>query len=91
MESTTIMEAFTWIGLCVTALLIYILFKEFSRFVQRVIIGKYKLKCICKHEYIPYIKWYGGEHGIDYSFKCRKCGKGKVIKTYQNSKDESVF
>lgn len=86
-----IMEAFTWIGLCVTVFLIYILLKEFLRFVQRVIVGKYKLKSICKHEYIPYMKWYGGEHGIDYNFKCRKCGKEKAIKTYQDSKTESVF
>lgn len=85
------MEVFTWIGLCVTVILTYLLLKKILVFIQRVIVGKYKLKCICNHEYIPYMKWYGGEHGIDYSFKCRKCGKEKVIKTYQNSKNESVF
>lgn len=85
------MEAFARIGLCVTAFLVCILLNEFLRFVQRVIVGKYKLRSICKHEYIPYMKWHGGEHGIDYSFKCRKCGKEKVIKTYRDSKNDSVF
>lgn len=84
------MEAFTFIGLCVVVGLFYIIFKEFCRFIQRVIVGKYKIKCICKHEYLPYIKLYGA-HGIDYSFKCKKCGKEKTIKTYQNSKMSPYF
>lgn len=85
------MEVFAFIGLCVVIVIFYIIFNELCGFIQRVIVGKYKIKCICKHEYLPHIKWHGGAHGIDYGFKCRKCGKEKTIKTYQNSKNESVF
>ena len=85
------MEALTFIGACTVTLLLWIILKEFSKFLQRVVVGKYKIKCICKHEFIPYMKWYGGEHGITYTFKCRKCNKEREMKSYQNSKDSSVF
>ena len=85
------MAAFTFIGLCVTSFLIVILLIQISNFIQRVIIGKYKLKLICKHEYVPYAKFYNGRNGIDYIFKCRKCEKTKEIKSFQKSSTEQVF
>lgn len=85
------MEGLAFIGGCVVIFLCCIVLREFIKFIQRVVVGKYKIKCICKHEYIPYMKFYSGEHGIDYTFKCRKCDKQKDIKTYQHSNKESVF
>lgn len=85
------MEILTFIGACTVILLVLIVLKEFSKFIQRVIVGKYKIRCICKHEFIPYMKWYGGVHGITYTFRCRKCNKEKELKSYQSSKEDSVF
>ena len=85
------MIAFTFIGMCVVAFVITMLLVFISKFIQKVIVGKYKLKSICKHEYVPYAKFYNGRNGIDYIFKCRKCFKQKEIKSYQKSKEEQVF
>lgn len=85
------MVAFTFIGLCVVSFVIVMLFICVSKFIQRVIVGKYKLKLICKHEYVPYAKFYNGKNGIDYVFKCRKCLKHKEIKSFQKSNTEQVF
>lgn len=85
------METFTFIGIFVVALIICTTLKELYKFIQKIVVGKYKVKCICKHEYVPYMKWYGGKHGIDYIFKCNKCDKRKEIKSYQNSKEETIF
>lgn len=85
------MIAFTFIGICVFAFLIIICATLFFKFIQRVIVGKYKLKSICKHEFIPYAKFYNGINGIDYIFKCRKCLKQKEIKSFQKNNKEQVF
>ena len=84
------MEVFTFIGMFVTGSFILIALKAFFKFTQTVIVRKYKIKCICNHEYVPYCKFYG-EHGSDYIFKCRKCGKEKQIKSFKDGNDEQAF
>lgn len=85
------MEAFTFIGMCVVALFILVLLKAISKFIQLVLVRKYKIKFICNHEYVPYCKFYNGQNGIDYTFKCRKCEKTKEIKSFQKNNTEQVF
>lgn len=73
-------EYFAFIGLFVTALVVIIIVRELFRWVLRVLRGKTKIKCICKHEYEPDCAWYW-KHGTEYEFKCRKCHKRITVKT----------
>ncbi len=48
-------------------------------YVKRVLRKQTKIKCLCHHEYEPHSAFYFG--GIEYEFKCRKCGKVISVKT----------
>lgn len=85
------MEAFAFIGMFVVALFIITALNAFSKFIQTIVVGKYKIKFLCNHEYVPHCKFYCGKHGSDYIFKCRKCGKEKQINSFKDGNNEQVF
>ena len=53
-------------------------------YVKRILQKQVKIKCLCHHEYEPYSAFYFG--GIEYEFKCRKCGKVISIQTVTDDK-----
>jgi hypothetical protein len=48
-------------------------------YVKSVLKKQRKIKCLCHHEYEPYSAFYFG--GVEYEFKCRKCGKIISVQT----------
>jgi hypothetical protein len=50
------LKELAFIGLCVVVGIAIAILRELGKFIQRVVVGKYKLKCICKHEFEPYMK-----------------------------------
>lgn len=53
-------------------------------YIKMVLSKKVKIKCLCKHEYEPYSAFHC--NGIEYDFKCRKCGKTISIQTVTEDK-----
>ena len=76
-----ILEAF---GLFFILLIIYFLLWVLVHYVKKLLSKQTKIKCLCKHEYESYSAFYFG--GIEYEFKCRKCGKILSVKTVTDDK-----
>ena len=71
-------------GMITIALLLVAIFCGLSEYVKKVLKKQTKIKCLCKHEYEPFMAVY--YNGIEYDFKCRKCGKVISIKTVTDDK-----
>ena len=75
-------------GLCFILFFLFIAIHGLSTYVGEVLKKQRKIKCLCHHEYEPYCAWYSG--GIEYEFKCRKCGKVISVKTVTKDKFDWV-
>lgn len=52
--------------------------------IKKLLRDQKKIKCLCKHEYEQHAAFYF--KGIEYEFKCRKCGKKISVQTVTDDK-----
>ena len=71
-------------GLIFIVLFIYVVVTILWVSIKKFLRDKKKIKCLCKHEYEPYSAFYF--KGIEYEFKCRKCGKKISVQTVTDDK-----
>lgn len=71
-------------GMITIALLLVAIFCGLSEYVKKVLKKQTKIKCLCKHEHEPFAAYY--HNGIEYEFRCRKCGKVISVKTVTDDK-----
>ncbi len=67
-----------------TLIVVYVTYLV-TNFIKKIISKQTKIKCLCKHEYEPYSAFYHF-NGIEYDFKCRKCGKNVSVDTVTRDK-----
>lgn len=75
---------YTWgiISLSVVLVFAFIALKDYIKSILR---KQRKIKCLCHHEYEPSSAFYNF-NGVEYDFKCRKCGKVISIQTVTDDK-----
>ena len=54
-------------------------------YINKVLSKQTKIKCLCKHEYVPNSAFYYLD-GVEYGFQCRKCGKTISVKAVTRDK-----
>lgn len=75
-------------GIFFIVFMIYIIVIITLSYIKRILNKQTKIKCLCKHEYEQYGAFYF--KGIEYEFKCRKCGKKISVQTVTNDKFDWV-
>lgn len=71
-------------GLVFIVLFIYVVGTALWVRIKKILTNKRNFKCLCKHEYEPHAAFYF--KGIEYEFKCRKCGKKISVQTVTDDK-----
>lgn len=66
-------------------LILSLILAVLSAYVKIVLKRQTKIKCLCHHEYEPDSAFYKFG-GIEYTFRCRKCGKKRIVKTVVDNK-----
>ena len=66
-------------------LIVALIMLMLASYIEQLLKKQKKIKCLCHHEYEPNAAYYS-IYGIEYEFKCRKCGKIISVKTV--SRDE---
>lgn len=72
-------------GVLSLVFMVYIAVYVLVTYISQVLKEQRKIKCLCHHEYEPYSAFYHFD-GIEYEFKCRKCGKEISIDTVTRDK-----
>lgn len=71
-------------GILFIGMIFYIFIIALSMYIGNIIKKQTKIKWLCKHEYEPCSAFYCG--GVEYDFRCRKCGKVISVKTVTDDK-----
>lgn len=72
-------------GVLFIALIVLFVVNILWFYAKRILNKQTKIKCLCKHEYEPFYAFYAVK-GVEYAFKCRKCGKEVHIQTLTDDK-----
>lgn len=77
-----IIKILALIGGAVVLTILAILADITKRKLKEVMNRQSKIRCLCKHKFVIDYAWESVEF-IDYSTKCKKCGKEKDFRIYK--------
>lgn len=81
------MRFLTAVGALTTVCFCFYIFLLFYSKIKQIIKKQYKIKSLCRHEYVVDYIW-DGKKLSDYHFVCRKCGKTKEMKIWKQEEIE---
>lgn len=83
----TIIKCLASVGLCTTALILYLFIAYFLiPKIKEIMKRQTKIQLLCQHEYVPKYRWYKDKYS-EYELECRKCGHKKTICFYEEKKN----
>lgn len=73
-------------GIIFIIFILYCVIGALGIYIKRMLKQQTKIKCLCHHEYEPYSAFYRFDNGVEYEFKCKKCGKVISVQTVTDDK-----
>lgn len=71
-----------WIGIVTLAFIVCSVAHDINCKIEEIMKRQNKIQCLCKHEFVSIYEFEACRY-IDFSTKCRKCGKKRNFRIYK--------